>query len=160
VHGAARSPDGPDWVDVTDAALPVAEAGAWAVLPECGAVVSFCGTVRDHAAGRSGVERLEYECYEEHATRRLREVAGDARARWPSLGRIVLLHRVGSLGLGEASVVVVVSAPHREEAFAAARHCIDTLKETVPIWKRETWSGGRDWAIGAHEITEVSDVAP
>ena len=160
MRNAESSPATVDWVAVTDAALPVADALSWAVLPRCGAVVSFLGTVRDHSAGRDGVERLDYECYEEHATRRLEQVAAGARTSWPSLGRVALLHRVGSLGLGDISVVVVVSAPHRDEAFAAARHCIDTLKETVPIWKRETWSGGHDWAVSAHEITEVPDVAP
>ena len=132
--------------------LPVADAAAWAVLPTCGAVVSFLGTVRDHAEGRAGVTLLEYEAYEERAKPRLAAVADAARARWPALGRLVLLHRVGALHLMEVSVVVVASAPHREEAFAAARWCIDAVKATVPVWKRETWAEGVDWGTCAHDV--------
>ena len=148
-----------DWVLVTEEPLPVAEALDWAVLPSCGAVVTFCGTVRDHSEGRDGIVALEYECYREHATPRLAAVAESARSRFPELGRIALLHRVGELQLREVSVVVVASAPHRAEAFDAARHCIETLKATVPIWKRERWAGGSDWASCAHELHEASDVS-
>lgn len=130
----------------------MADALAWAVTPGCGGVVTFTGTVRDHADGRSGVTSLEYEAYEEAAVARLGEVAADARRRWPVIGRVAMLHRVGRLELCDAAVVVVVSAPHREEAFEAARWCIDTLKATVPIWKREEWSGGTDWGTRATPI--------
>ena len=135
--------------------LPVADAAAWVVLPACGAVVLFAGTVRDHAEGRTGVTLLEYEAYEEQAEPRLAAVAESARARWPALGRLVLLHRVGALELTEVSVVVVASAPHRDEAFAAARWCIDTVKATVPVWKRETWEEGVDWGTCAHDVEAV-----
>ena len=133
----------------------MAEASTWVVLPACGAVVVFAGTVRDHAEGRTGVTRLDYEAYEEQVDPRLRAIAAEARVRWPAVGRIVLLHRVGSLALTEVSVVIAVSAPHRAEAFEAARWCIDTVKATVPIWKRETWDGGRDWATCATDVAEV-----
>ena len=147
---------GDDWLALTDAALPVEGAVAWAVLPSCGAVVVFSGTVRDHAEGRPGVSSLEYEAYQEEVVPRLAAIAAEARARWPVLGRVVLLHRTGTLGVGETSVVVAASAPHRPEAFAAARFCIDTLKATVPIWKRETWEGGSDWSTCAHPVDEVA----
>lgn len=133
----------------------MAEAVSWAVLPRCGALVSFVGTVRDHADGRPGVTRLEYEAYEEEAEGRLAAVARGARRRWPQLGRLVLLHRVGGLEPTDASVVVVAGAPHRDEAFAAARWCIDTVKATVPIWKRETWEGGVGWGTDAHDLGRV-----
>ena len=71
--------------------------------------------------------------------------------RWPNTGRVALLHRTGRLELGESSVIVAVSSPHRAEAFDAARYGIDTLKATAPIWKQETWAGGEDWALGAHD---------
>ena len=116
-----------------------------------GAVVTFLGVVRDHSEGRDGVTGLTYEAYEEVAVRRMREIAAETRRRWPIVERIALLHRTGDLALSEASVVVVVSSPHRAEAFEAARFAIDTLKETVPIWKREHWAGGDDWATAAHE---------
>ncbi|MDP9388866.1 MAG: molybdenum cofactor biosynthesis protein MoaE, partial [Actinomycetota bacterium] len=80
------------------------------------------------------------------------------RSRWPQLGRLVLLHRTGRLALTEVAVLVVVSAPHRDEAFAAARWCIDTLKRTVPIWKRETWEGGTDWGVCATDVAAVPTV--
>ena len=121
----------------------------WCVRPDCGAVVLFSGTVRDHAEGRSGVAHLTYEAYEEHVVPRLEAIATEIRAQWPRTGRIALLHRVGRLELGESSVIVAVSAPHRAEAFEAARFGIDTLKETVPIWKQETWDGGVGEIVGA-----------
>lgn len=157
MHAASEIPTGPDWCRITSEPLPVAEALAWVVLPGCGGVVTFCGTVRDHSEGRDGVVGLEYESYEGHAEARLDAVAAGAREQWPMLGRVALLHRIGHLGVGETSVVVAVSAPHRPEAFAAARYCIDTLKATVPIWKREEWDGGADWATCAHELPEASD---
>jgi molybdopterin synthase catalytic subunit len=129
---------------------------AWAERPQCGAVVLFTGTVRDHAEGRSGVTSLEYEAYEEEVSVRLAAIAAEARRRWPMLGRVALLHRVGSLEVGDTSVLVVVSTPHRAEAFDAARFCIDTLKTTVPIWKRETWEGGTDWAATSQPLREVA----
>jgi molybdopterin synthase catalytic subunit len=137
-----RAPGGDTWVGLLSSPLPVAEATAWVVRPDCGGVVLFSGTARDHAAGRVDVERLEYEAYEEHVEPALRAIAGEARDRWPMLGRIVLLHRVGEVPIGESAVLVAVSAPHRPEAFEAARFCIDTIKQTVPIWKREAWTGG------------------
>lgn len=136
----------------------MAEAFEWAVHRGCGAVVSFAGTVRDHAEGRPGVTLLEYEAYEGEVEARLRVLAGQARAHWPTLGRLVLLHRVGALEVEEVAVLVVASAPHREEAFEAARWCIDTLKATVPIWKRETWQGGVDWATCASVIADHKTV--
>jgi len=114
------------------------------------AIVTFCGTVRDHSDGRPGVTELEYEVFPEHADSRLHQLAGTARRRWPMIGNLVILHRVGRLSVGEVSVVVVASTPHRAEAFDAARYCIDTLKRTIPIWKRETWAGGNDWSTCAH----------
>jgi molybdopterin synthase catalytic subunit len=125
------------------------------VRPDCGGLVLFSGTARDHADGRPGVERLEYEAYDSQVVPRLRDVAGEARDRWPTVRRIALLHRTGVLDVGDSAVVVVVSAPHRAEAFEAARFCIDTLKRSVPIWKRETWSGGESWGLEAQHIVDA-----
>jgi molybdopterin synthase catalytic subunit len=144
-----------DWVGITDDPLPVAIATEWAATAASGAVVTFSGVVRDHSEGRSGVVGLTYEAYEAEALRRLGEVAAATRHRWPVVERVALLHRTGALNLSEASVVVVVSSPHRAEAFEAARFAIDTLKETVPIWKREHWEGGSDWAAGSHPVRSV-----
>ena len=146
-----------DWLGLTDRVLPLAAAADWAVLPNCGAVVLFSGTARDHAPGRVGVEQLEYEAYEEHVVPRLAEIAARMRETWPSLGRVVMLHRTGNVSIGESSVVVVVSSPHRPEAFEAARFGIDTLKATVPIWKRERWSDGESWGLDARPIGNVEN---
>jgi molybdopterin synthase catalytic subunit len=148
---------GDDWVALTDQLLPTMVALEWSVLPGCGAEVLFTGTVRDHADGRGGVTELEYEAYQEAGMTRLAAIAAEARHRWPDLGRIALLHRLGRLQLGEISVVVVVSAPHRGAAFEAAKWCIDTLKSTVPIWKRETWEGGVDWGTDASDIATIEE---
>lgn len=150
--------DGDDWLGLTERPLPVGTAYEWAVLPTCGAVVVFSGTVRDHAEGRQGVSELTYEAYETQVVPRLRELAAETRARWPEVGRLVLWHRTGRLELGESSVVVVASAPHRPEAFDAARFAIDALKATVPIWKHEVWSDGADWGIGAVPPVDASSV--
>jgi molybdopterin synthase catalytic subunit len=137
-----------DRVSVTGAAIDTGALVEWATTPECGAVVVFLGVVRDHAEGRTGVSSITYEAYEEQARGVLESVVADARARWPALGRIAVVHRVGDVLLSEASVAVVVASPHRAEAFAAAQHCIDTLKETAPIWKQEHSAAGTSWVSG------------
>ncbi len=148
-------PPGRDWVDLTNGTLPVAAVHGWLVEPGCGGQVVFTGTVRDHADGRDGVTALEYEAYTEQVVPRLQRVVDEARRSWPDLGRVAVLHRVGRLALGEVSVVVGAAAPHRAEAFEAARFCIDTLKETVPIWKKENWGGRSGWGLGSAEVSEV-----
>jgi molybdopterin synthase catalytic subunit len=147
--------DARDWVALTAEPLVAHSAIAWATTPGAGAVVSFSGVVRDHADGRDGVRAMTYEAYEEPATRAMHAIVTDMRARWPELERIAILHRIGDLELSEASVIVAVSAPHRRAAFDAASYAIDTLKETVPIWKQEHWSGGSDWAVEQHPIRTV-----
>lgn len=150
---------GADWIGLTADPLPIGAMYDWCVQPECGAVVLFSGTVRDHADGRSGVNALEYEAYDEMVTPKLAEVVAETRARFPHSGRIVLVHRIGRLELGESSVVAAVSAPHRDQAFVAARFAIDALKVAVPVWKREIWEGGSDWGTNAADLVEVGDVA-
>ena len=148
--------DAREWVTLTDAALPVEALHAWAVTPRSGAVVLFLGVVRDHADGREDVRSMTYEAYEEPARRVMLEIVEETRRRWPDVERVALLHRVGELALSEPSVAVAVSSPHRDVAFDAARYCIDTLKETVPIWKQEHWGAGSDWALGEKPIRPVS----
>jgi molybdopterin synthase catalytic subunit len=141
-------PTGDDWIALFHDALPLAEAPAWAITPSCGALVTFAGTVRDHSAGREGVESLEYEAYDEQVVPKLQAVVDEARRRWPMLGRVVAIHRTGRLSLSEVAVIVAATAPSRSEAFEAARFLIDTVKATVPIWKLETWAGGAEWSDG------------
>ena len=136
------------------------------VLPGCGAVVQFSGTARDHSVDRPGVDRLEYEAYDEVVEPRLDDIASEMRRRWDDLGRIAVLHRVGRVAVRDPAVVVAVSAPHRDAAFEAARFAIDTLKTTVPIWKRERWQGGESWGLepqhiaGVPSATTVADSEP
>ena len=147
--------NGDTLIELTNETLNVGELYDWSVLARCGAVVVFSGTVRDHSDGRSDVRSLAYEAYEEQVVPKCLEIAKEMRATWPTLGRIALVHRVGELVLGESSVVIVVSSPHRPESFEAARFGIDALKASVPIWKKEQWGDGGDWALGAQHITDV-----
>src|SRR5437867_13311083 len=111
---------------------------------DCGAVVTFLGTVRDLTDGQITVA-LDYEAYAGMAEKKMAEIEADTRSRWP-VGDIALEHRLGRLDVGEVSVAVAVSCPHRAQAFEACRHAIDRLKELVPIWKKENWADGRtEW---------------
>jgi molybdopterin synthase catalytic subunit len=110
----------------------------------CGAVVTFLGTVRDLTGNRVTIA-LDYEAYDEMAEAKLAEIESDTRARWP-VGDIALVHRLGPMDVGEVSVAVAVSCPHRADAFAACKYAIDRLKELVPIWKREHGpTGENEW---------------
>jgi molybdopterin synthase catalytic subunit/molybdopterin converting factor small subunit len=133
------------FVEVTDAPLDPAPLVRFAEGPEMGAVVTFSGNVRDHNRGRR-VEYLEYDVYRPMAEAELRKIALEAVDRWK--GRVAIQHRVGRLEIGEPSVLVVAACAHRGDAFDACRYAIDTLKERVPIWKREVWEGGEVWIEG------------
>ncbi|MEP7104891.1 MAG: molybdenum cofactor biosynthesis protein MoaE [Chloroflexota bacterium] len=114
--------------------------------PGAGAICTFTGVVRDHSRGEQ-VERLEYEAYAGMAEKQMRAIALEIGQRWPE-ARVAMAHRTGVLEIGEASVVVSVSCPHRAEAIAACKHGIDRLKESVPIWKKEFATGGAVWIEG------------
>jgi len=117
--------------------------------PGAGAVVLFLGTVRDN--GEAGdVDGIEYEAYGPMAEKALARTEEEVRRKWPATKAVKILHRVGDLGVGEVSVAVAVSSPHRGEAFEACRHSIETIKRDVPIWKRERLKGGGEvWVEGA-----------
>jgi molybdopterin synthase catalytic subunit/molybdopterin converting factor small subunit len=110
---------------------------------EAGAVATFVGTTRIHSRGRT-VKQLEYEAYEGMAERVMTEIAEELKSRY-ELCAIAIHHRIGRVGLGERSVVIAVSAPHRQDALAACKDAIDTLKERVPLWKKEVYVGGEEW---------------
>lgn len=150
--------DGDLWIGLSEAPLPLDRVLAWVSRPDCGGTVLFSGTARDYSEGRPGVTLLEYEAYEEQVAPRVEALVEEARVRWPDIRRVALLHRVGRVEIGESAVVAAVSAPHREEAFAAARFCIDGLKATVPIWKKEAWEGGQSWGLEAQHIAEAEAV--
>lgn len=113
---------------------------------EDGAVVVFDGIVRNNSRGRSTLY-LDYEAYEKMALRQMRELAEQARNRF-AVRRVTLIHRLGRIEIGETSVLIVVASAHRAAAFEASRWLIDTLKQTVPIWKKETFADGAVWADG------------
>ena len=114
---------------------------------EAGAVALFYGVVRNHSEGRD-VERLEYEAYEPMALRKLREVAEETKSRFPAVSEVGAWHRVGTLEIGETSLLVAVSSPHRQDAFEACHWAVDRIKEVVPVWKKEHWRGGSAWVQG------------
>ena len=132
-----------DLFEVRDTAIEVAEVEAAVRHGGAGAVVSFIGTVRNQTKGLS-VEALEYEAYRSMAEKYLRQIGGEVTERWPE-ARIAILHRVGRLEVGEASVVIAVASPHRPDAFDGCRHAIERLKEDVPIWKKEIRTDGSVW---------------
>jgi molybdopterin synthase catalytic subunit len=112
-----------------------------------GAVLLFTGVVRDHDAGRSVVS-LKYEAYAEMATEKLREICSAVATQF-DIGDIAIVHRIGELSVGEISVAIAVSAPHRDAAYNASREVIERLKREVPIWKRERYADGEDsWVEG------------
>ena len=111
-----------------------------------GGVVVFEGTVRDHARGKR-VRYLEYDAYPEMAEQELAKIATEVERRW-STDRIAMVHRIGRLEIGEISVIVAVACPHRAQAFEACRYAIDSLKATVPIWKKEVAEDGEEWVEG------------
>ena len=107
---------------------------------DAGAVVLFLGTTREFTKGRQTAS-LDYECYPQMAEAKLAELEAQAREKWP-LVHVSIVHRLGRLGLGEASIAIAVSSPHRQAAFEAGKWLIDTIKEDVPIWKQENWADG------------------
>jgi|SRR5579859_2948347 len=114
--------------------------------PEAGGIVTFEGVVRNHARGKK-IRYLEYDAYAEMAEEQFARIAAEAEQRWGP-ARIAIWHRIGRLEIGEASVIIVVATPHRAQAFEACRYAIDTLKTTVPIWKKEVAEDGAEWVEG------------
>ncbi len=110
--------------------------------PHCGAIVTFLGTVRDLTDGKVTTS-LEYEAHPALAEKALADIEAEARQRWP-VGEVALIHRLGHLDVGEVSVAVAVSCPHRAQAFEACRYIIERLKQQVPIWKKEHWADGTE----------------
>lgn len=134
-------------IAVTDQPIDI-QACLGAVQSErAGAVDVFIGTVRNHNNARS-VVRLEYESFDSMAIRKMTELAEEAARRWP-VEKIAIVHRKGVLSIGDVAVVIAVATPHRAESFEACRWVIDTLKQVVPIWKKEIYDDGEEW-LEAH----------
>jgi len=131
------------WVELAENVIDVNSVLKRVSYPQAGGVVIFLGTVRDNSRSRH-VKFLEYEAYKPMAIKEMNRVAEEARRRWPLLG-IAIMHRLGHLEIGDISVAIAVSSEHRKEAFEAGRYAIDSLKQTVPIWKKEVWDAGEAW---------------
>jgi molybdopterin synthase catalytic subunit len=129
--------------DITDQPLSLEPLVSAVTRSSSGAVAGFLGVVREQTRGRQ-VLYLEYEAYREMAIPKMREIADEIRRKW-KVDEIAMVHRIGHLEIGEASVAIAVSAPHRHQALAACAYAIDRLKETVPIWKKEVWTDGEEW---------------
>jgi molybdopterin synthase catalytic subunit len=112
--------------------------------PDCGAISTFVGTTRIDEFGEASVEYLEYEAYRPMADRKLEEIGAEIRERW-DVREVSIVHRIGRVEPGEASVVIVVASPRRGPVFEASRYAIERIKEIAPIWKREVWSDGYVW---------------
>jgi len=135
-------------IDLTDQPIDISAALRSVEADGAGAINTFIGTVRNKSTGRP-VVRLEYEAYDSMALHQLRKVAEQAAERWPMVENITVVHRKGTLYIGDVAVVVAVSTPHRAESFAACQYIIDTLKQVVTIWKKEFYEDGDVW-VAAH----------
>jgi len=133
-----------DLIELTERPLSETALARTVDDPGAGAIALFSGVVRDQTGGRR-VKFLEYEAHAPMAVAKMREIAAALRERWPDLRRVTIVHRVGRLEIGESSVMIAVSSPHRRHAFEACQYAIDTLKETVPIWKKEHFEDGEVW---------------
>jgi molybdopterin synthase catalytic subunit len=141
-----------DRVELTREALPNAAIARDVRADEDGAVATFDGCVRNHCQGRATLY-LEYEAYESMALAKMLEIAAHLHATFP-INRVAIVHRLGRLEIGETSVFIAVSSAHRAAAFDACRYAIDTLKKTVPIWKKEFFADGAVWADGELPFTQ------
>ncbi|HEX5022006.1 MAG TPA: molybdenum cofactor biosynthesis protein MoaE [Candidatus Binatia bacterium] len=128
---------------VTHEAIDLNELLRYVTDPEAGAIATFIGTTRNNNEGRR-VIALDYEAYPEMAEKELARIGDDARKQW-AICRMAILHRLGPVQIGEASVIIAVSSAHRDAAFAASRFAIEEIKKTVPIWKKEVFEGGEVW---------------
>lgn len=127
--------------------LNVAECIDWVMSPECGGIDIFVGTVRNATKGKA-VVRLEFEAYKQMAVNEMNKIVDQTVQKWP-VQKVLVHHRTGVLQVGEVPVIIAVAAAHRDAAFDACRYIIDTLKQTVPIWKKEVFEDGETW-VAAH----------
>ena len=134
-------------IQLSSQPLSVQEAQLWQGSEGIGGSCMFIGTVRNETRGKM-VLSLEFEAYEPMAISEMQKIGDEAMRRW-EVDRVLIHHRTGKLSPGEIPVIIVVAAAHRDAAFAACRYCIDTLKETVPIWKKEIFEDGEEW-VAAH----------
>ncbi len=141
VSGGEEAPV--DWIEIVETPIEIGRLAEFVRTDADGAVCTFLGVARRWTRGKE-VVHLEYEAYPAMAVRKMREIADEMRVKW-GVTRVAMVHRTGVLAIGEASVGIAVSSPHRREAFAACQYAIDRLKQIVPIWKKEVWANGEAW---------------
>ena len=124
--------------------LNITECNQWVSGAASGGINIFIGTVRDNTKGRK-VKYLEYEAYDPMAIAEMKKLAQSAHQKWNEINSILIHHRLGHLAIGEAAVIIAVAAPHRQVTFEVCQYLIDTLKQTVPIWKKEFFEDGESW---------------
>ncbi|XP_063817979.1 molybdopterin synthase catalytic subunit-like [Pseudophryne corroboree] len=133
-----------DYIRISSEKLSADEVSQLVVSPCCGAVSIFIGTTRNNFEGKKVVS-LEYEAYVPMAEAEIRKILSDIRQKWPSVRHVAVYHRLGVVPITEASVIIAVSSPHRNDSLDAVKYCINTLKATVPIWKKELYEEGYTW---------------
>jgi molybdopterin synthase catalytic subunit len=141
--------------DIVEGQIDVAALIFAAQRPDCGAISTFVGTTRVDENSGASVEYLDYEAYRPMADTKLEEIGAEIERRW-DVREVAIVHRIGRVDPGEASVAIVVASPRRGEAFEATRYAIERIKQVVPIWKREVWSDGYVWVgsqVGTREST-------
>lgn len=141
--------------EITQSALSIDDATARVSRPDCGGIATFAGIVRGETQtknGERGTDFLEYEAYVEMAEKLMAQIGEEVQTRWPKVKAIAILHRIGRCEVGEASVVIAVATPHRDDGcFEACRYAIERLKAIVPIWKQENWADGQIWIEGPRD---------
>lgn len=141
--------------EITEHPLSLDDVAARVSRPNCGAITTFAGVVRGETVlseGSRGTDFLNYEAYTVMAERMLAQIGDEIRAQWPKVALVSILHRVGRCEIGEPSVVIAVSTPHRGDGcFEACRYAIERLKAIVPIWKEENWADGQVWVEGPRQ---------
>lgn len=140
-------------ISITEYPIDIPSAIRGVQSPQAGGIDLFAGTVRNQSRGRR-VRAIEYSAYTPMAEKMMAEIETELRRKW-ALHKVVLVHRIGTLHVGEVSVVTAVSAAHRAEAFEACRYAIDRIKEIVPIWKKEIFEEGQAWVVGQHDVDYV-----
>jgi molybdopterin synthase catalytic subunit len=164
VSGGAESNEAPAaseggatvrFYEITEAPLSLDDAMRRVSRPDCGAVATFAGIVRGETVtdgGLRGTDYLHYEAYTQMAERKMAQIGDEMRARWPKVQAVAILHRTGRLEIGEPSVIIAVSTPHRGDGcFDACAYAIERLKQIVPIWKQENWADGQQWIEGPRQ---------
>jgi len=143
--------------EVTFQPIEVNDVVSRVTAPEYGAVVTFIGAVRNNSHGRQ-VDYLDYEAYPEMAEETLEQIGREIMERWPEMGDVSIVHRVGHQPVGEISVVIAVAAGHRDHTFDAARYAIERIKKIVPIWKKEVWTDGEAWVEGPESMPPPAEL--